>query len=64
MLPQLLFFGAIAAVAYYGYKRFLAEAERVSQKVREAEMEKQTGAIGTLKEDPETGEYRIMKDDD
>ncbi|MEO0543753.1 MAG: hypothetical protein AAFY99_08035 [Pseudomonadota bacterium] len=63
-MPQLLFFGAVAAVAYVGYKRFLAEAERVSQKVREAEKEKQTGAIGTLREDPETGEYRIMKDDE
>ena len=64
MLPQLLFLGAIAAVVYYGYKRMAAEAERVSQKVREAEKEKQTGAIGTLKEDPETGEYRIMRDDE
>ncbi|MEL6201546.1 MAG: hypothetical protein AAFR39_04220 [Pseudomonadota bacterium] len=63
-MPQFLFFGAVAAVAFYGYKRFVAEAERVSKKVREAEKEKQTGAIGTLKEDPETGEYRIMKDDD
>ncbi|MEO1746861.1 MAG: hypothetical protein AAFR13_10085 [Pseudomonadota bacterium] len=63
-MPQLLFFGAIAAVAYYGYKRFVAEAERVSQKVREQEKEQKTGAIGTLKKDPVTGEYRVMADDE
>ncbi|MEL6920270.1 MAG: hypothetical protein AAFO77_04485 [Pseudomonadota bacterium] len=61
-MPQLLFFGAVAAVAYYGYKRFVAEAERVSAKVREHEKEKKTGAIGTLKKDPATGEYRVMDD--
>ncbi|MGB7431358.1 MAG: hypothetical protein WA921_02685 [Ahrensia sp.] len=63
-MPQLLFFAAIAAVGYFGYKRFVAEAERVSARVREAEKEKQTGAVGTLKQDPETGEYRVIKDDE
>ncbi|MEM0900127.1 MAG: hypothetical protein AAGI92_09280 [Pseudomonadota bacterium] len=63
-MPQLLFFAAIAAVGYLGYKRFIAEAERVSARVRDAEKEKQTGAVGTLKQDPETGEYRVTKDDE
>lgn len=63
-MPQLLFFAAIATIGYFGYKRFVAEAERVSAKVREAEKEKQTGAVGTLKQDPETGEYRVIKDDE
>lgn len=63
-MPQILFFIAVAAIGYYGYRRFVSEAERVSAKVREAEREKQTGALGTLKQDPVTGEYRVMKDDE
>ena len=36
-MPQLLFLAAVGAVAWYGYKRFVKEAERVSQKMRQAE---------------------------
>ena len=32
---------AVGAVAWYGYKRFVKEAERVSQKMRQAEREAQ-----------------------
>jgi len=63
-MPQILFFAAVAALGYYGYKRFVAEAERVSAKVREQEKEQKTGAIGTLKQDPVTGEYRVVKDEE
>lgn len=63
-MPQLLFFAAVAAVGYYGYRRFLSEAEKVSARVRRAEKEQQTGAVGTLKQDPETGEYRVIKEDE
>ena len=61
-MPQLLFLAAAGAVAWYGYKRFVKEAERVSQKMRQAEREAETGATGTLVEDPETGHYHIKKD--
>lgn len=63
-MPQILFFAAIAAIGYFGYKRFVAEAERVSARVREQEREAKNGAVGTLKQDPETGEYRVVKDED
>ncbi|GAB5461620.1 MAG: hypothetical protein KKG78_01615 [Alphaproteobacteria bacterium] len=63
-MPQLLLLVAVGAVAWLGYKRFLAEAERVSAKVRDAEKESRTGAQGTLIEDPETGEYRLRKPDE
>jgi glycyl-tRNA synthetase alpha chain len=46
-MPQLLLLVAVGAVAWLGYKRFLAEAERVSAKVRDAEKESRTGAQGT-----------------
>ncbi len=61
-MPQLLFFAAVGAAAWFGYKAFLREAERVSAKVRQAEREAQTGAAGTLVKDPETGEYRVKHD--
>ncbi len=60
-MPQLIFLAAIGAVAWFGYKRLIAEAERVSARIRAAENEARTGAQGTLIEDPETGEYRLKK---
>ncbi|MAZ82905.1 MAG: hypothetical protein CME90_04745 [Hoeflea sp.] len=63
-MPQLILIAVVGAVAWFGYKRFLAEADRVNARVREAEREKKTGAQGTLIEDPETGEYRIRKPDE
>ncbi|QND50695.1 hypothetical protein HB779_09735 [Phyllobacterium sp. 628] len=55
-------FAIVGAAAYYGYRSFKKEAQRVSQRVREAEKEKQNSAQGTLVQDPETGEYRLRKD--
>lgn len=63
-MVQLLLIALVVAVGWYGYRRFLAEAARVSARVREAEDEARTGAQGTLVEDPETGEYRIRKPDE
>lgn len=60
-MPQLLLLTLFGVVAWFGYKRFVAEAERVSARVRDAENETRTGAQGTLVEDPETGEYRVRK---
>lgn len=58
-MPQLILLAVVGAIAWIGYKRFIAEANRVNARVREAEREKKTGAQGTLIEDPETGEYRV-----
>jgi len=63
-MPQLLLLAVIGVIAWLGYKRFVAEAKRVSAKVRDAEKETRTGAQGTLIEDPETGEYRPRKPDE
>ena len=63
-MVQLLLLVAVLLVAWMGYKRFLKEAERVSKSVRRAEKEAETGAKGTLVEDPKTGEYRVERKDD
>ncbi len=61
-MPQLIFFALIGVVAYFGYRSFIKEAERVTAKVRREEKQSASGANGTLVRDPETGEYRLAKD--
>ncbi|MGN6464935.1 MAG: hypothetical protein ACTHLP_05550 [Rhizobiaceae bacterium] len=61
-MPQLIFFGLVALVVYWGYKSFLREAQRVSARVRRQEKQAKNDAIGTLVKDPVTGEYRLAKD--
>ncbi|WP_367715547.1 hypothetical protein AB2N04_16215 [Nitratireductor sp. GISD-1A_MAKvit] len=61
-MPQLIFFAVVGAVAYFGYRRLVREAERVTAKARRARKEAANGSMGTLVFDPETGEYRVPKD--
>ena len=62
-MPQLIFFAAVGAAAYLGYKAFIREAERVTAKIKRHEKQARTGATsGTLVLDPKTGEYRPAKD--
>jgi membrane protein implicated in regulation of membrane protease activity len=61
-MPQLIFFALIGLIAYFGYRSFIREAERVTAKVRREEKQAASGAHGTLVRDPETGEYRLAKD--
>ena len=60
-MPQLLLLVGVVAVGVIGYRAFVREAERVSARVRRAEKEQQTGAVGTLVKDEKTGEYRVVK---
>ncbi len=61
-MPQLVFFVVVGVAAYYGYKHFVREAERVTAKVKRERMQQRTGANGTLIQDPVTGVYRPAKD--
>jgi membrane protein implicated in regulation of membrane protease activity len=63
-MPQLIILGLLVVGAWLLYRRFVAEAKRLSEKSRRAEKERQTGAIGTLVKDPVTGEYHLKKDED
>ena len=62
-MPQLFLLMAAGVVGWLGYKQLKKEARRVSESVRRAEKEAETGAIGTLVQDPETGEYRVQERD-
>jgi membrane protein implicated in regulation of membrane protease activity len=61
-MPQLIFFAVIGAAAYFGYRAFVREANRVTAKIRREEKQARTGSSGTLVKDPKTGEYRLAKD--
>ena len=61
-MPQLIFFALVAIVAYVGYRAFVREAERITQRAKRARKEAATGSMGTLVKDPKTGEYRLAKD--
>ncbi len=61
-MPQLLVIAALGVIGWFGYKAFVREAERVTARVRRAERERETGSMGTLVKDPETGEYHLPRD--
>lgn len=46
------------------YRRFVRDAEKLSAKSKQREKERETGAIGTLIKDPETGECRVKREDE
>lgn len=61
-MPQLIFFAVVGVAAWFGYRAFLREAERVTARVRRAEREAATRSSGTLIKDPKTGEYHLARD--
>ncbi|MGC4026980.1 MAG: hypothetical protein QM744_18675 [Mesorhizobium sp.] len=61
-MPQLLFFAVVGIAAYYGYRSFVREAERVTAKIKRERQQAADGTHGTLVKDPVTGEYRLAKD--
>jgi membrane protein implicated in regulation of membrane protease activity len=61
-MPQLILIAIVGLVAFYGYRAFVREADRVTARVRRTEKERVSGANGTLVKDPKTGEYRVARD--
>ncbi|MBE0691722.1 MAG: hypothetical protein IH590_01320 [Aquamicrobium sp.] len=61
-MPQLIFFAVLGVAAWFGYRAFIREAERVTAKARRTEAERRAGSHGTLVKDPRTGEYHLLKD--
>ncbi|MFT4161253.1 MULTISPECIES: hypothetical protein [Shinella] len=63
-MAQIIFLLLVVGLAWYGYRKFVTDAERLSKQRRRTEEERRTGATGTLVKDPETGEYRLRRDDE
>ncbi len=63
-MAQLITIILLVVGAIILYRRFVRDAEKLSAKSKQREKERETGAIGTLIKDPETGEYRVKREDD
>lgn len=63
-MPQLILILILGIVAWIGYRKFIADAEKLTRQRERLRREQQTGANGTLVKDPKTGEYRLKRDDE
>ncbi|ASY61914.1 hypothetical protein SJ05684_c04480 [Sinorhizobium sojae CCBAU 05684] len=63
-MPQIILLLIIAAIAWIGYRKFIADAERLTRQSERLRRERESGADGTLVKDPKTGEYRLRRDDE
>lgn len=63
-MPQLILLLIAGFILWIGYRKFIADAQKLTRQRDQTRREQQTGASGTLVKDPETGEYRLKRDDD
>ncbi len=63
-MAQLITIFILVVGAIILYRRFVSDARKLTAKSRQREKERETGAIGTLVKDPETGEYRVKREDE
>ena len=61
-MSRIIFFVILLGGAYFLYRRFVSDAEKLQAKSRTEEKERQTGAMGTLVKDEMTGEYRVKRE--
>jgi membrane protein implicated in regulation of membrane protease activity len=60
-MPQLIILLLFAAIAWVGYRKFVADAEKLTRRQNETRRQQKNGTQGTLVKDPVTGEYRLKK---
>jgi membrane protein implicated in regulation of membrane protease activity len=63
-MAQLITLLILVCAAWWLYRRFVSDAQKLAERSRRAQKERQTGAIGTLVKDPATGEYRLKREDE
>ncbi len=61
-LPKLIFFALILFAGWYLYRKFVNEATKLAKASEIKRKEERNNAVGTLVQDPVTGEYRLRKD--
>ena len=61
-MSRIIFFVVLIGGAYFLYRRFVSDAEKLRAKSRVEEKERQTGVMGTLVKDEVTGEYRVKRE--
>ena len=63
-MAQLITLLILVCAGWWLYRRFVSDAQKLSERSRRAQKERQTGAIGTLVKDPTTGEYRLKREEE
>ncbi|OAP40880.1 hypothetical protein AU381_03030 [Sinorhizobium glycinis] len=63
-MPQIILLLIVALIAWIGYRKFIADARKVTRHQERLRRERETGANGTLVKDPKTGEYRLKREDE
>jgi len=63
-MAQLITLLILVCAGWWLYRRFVSDAQKLAEKSRRSQKERQTGAIGTLVKDPATGEYRLKQEDE
>ena len=58
---KIIFVALIAFAGWYLYRRFIADAMKLARASESKRKEQKTGALGTLVQDPVTGEYRVRR---
>ncbi|MFP5075963.1 hypothetical protein ACLE20_01510 [Rhizobium sp. YIM 134829] len=61
-MPPLILLLIVAFIAWFGYRKFVLDAERLARQRDQLRRQKETGSQGTLVKDPATGEYRLKRD--
>jgi len=51
----------IALAGWYLYRKFIADAMKLAKSSEAKRKEQKNGALGTLIQDPVTGEYRVRR---
>ncbi|MBL0370764.1 hypothetical protein JJB09_01860 [Rhizobium sp. KVB221] len=58
---KVIFVALIALAGWFLYRKFVADAIKLAKSSAAKRKEQQTGAQGTLVQDPVTGEYRVKR---
>lgn len=61
---KLIFVALVALAGWYFYRRFAADATKLAKASAAKRKEEKNGALGTLVQDPVTGEYRVRRADE
>jgi membrane protein implicated in regulation of membrane protease activity len=59
---KLIFFALVVLAGWYFYRKFVTDAMKLAKASQAKRQEHKNGALGTLVQDPVTGEYRLRKE--
>ncbi|MDB5522744.1 MAG: uncharacterized protein JWM58_507 [Rhizobium sp.] len=60
-ITKILFVALIALAGWYLYRKFIADAMKLAKASESKRKEQKNNALGTLVQDPVTGEYRVRR---